>query len=174
MLALFVRFQDSARQQARAAGLVASVADIRVVRRQHRIFYALLLVAPLEWWWRQRPAGWAQLAGAATFLAGVVGYRAAGAVLGPQLSPLVAPREPARLVMRGPYGLIRHPMYLAELAMAVGVPWMLGARLSMLLTLLFAAMLLRRIGIEERALRDRLPDYAGYAAHTYRLIPYVY
>ncbi len=138
------------------------------------MFYALLLMVPLEWWWRQRPAGWAQLAGAATFLAGVVGYRMAGRALGDQLSPLLAPREPARLVAHGPYGLLRHPMYLAELAMAVGAPWTLAAKASAVLTLSFAGVLLRRITLEERVLRARVPEYAAYAARTYRLIPYVY
>ena len=40
--------------------------------------------------------------------------------------------------------------------------------------MVFASVVLRRIVIEERALRLRLPEYAAYAARTYRLIPYVY
>jgi len=93
-----VRFDYPARGRYDATGLVASVTDVRLVRAQHRIFYALLLAAPVEWWWRGRPAAWGQLVGVAIFLAGVVAYRIAGAALGEQLSPLVAPREPARLV----------------------------------------------------------------------------
>jgi len=155
-------------------GLVASERDVHLVRRQHRVFYALLAASPLEWWWRGRPAGIGQLVGALVFLAGVVGYRVAGGTLGAQLSPLVAPREPARLVVRGPYASLRHPMYAAELAMAVGAPWTLAAKLSALLALLFAAVLLHRLRVEEQALTERLPEYAEYARRTYRVIPYVY
>jgi protein-S-isoprenylcysteine O-methyltransferase Ste14 len=169
-----VRFEDPARRRHHATDLVASVTDVRLVRAQHRIFYALLLAAPVEWWWRGRPAAWGQLVGATVFLAGVAGYRVAGAVLGDQLSPLVAPREPARLIDDGPYRRVRHPMYVAELAMTVGAPWTLGAWVSVLLAVAFAALVPYRIAVEERALRARIPEYAAYAARTYRLIPYVY
>ncbi len=154
--------------------LIASADDARLVRRQHRVFYALLLAAPLEWLVRGRPVGWGQLAGGTLLLAGVIGYRLAGGVLGPQLSPLVEPREPARLVDAGVYGRLRHPMYLAELAMAAGAPWLLAAPFSAVLAAVFAWVVVARIVIEERALRRRLPEYAAYAARTYRLIPYVY
>jgi protein-S-isoprenylcysteine O-methyltransferase Ste14 len=107
-------------------------------------------------------------------LAGVVGYRRAGRALGDQLSPLVAPCEPAALVKRGPYRRLRHPMYLAELAIAAGAPVVLGAWLTLVLSAVFAAMVLQRIAAEERRLAARLADYADYAAHTYRLVPYVY
>jgi protein-S-isoprenylcysteine O-methyltransferase Ste14 len=173
VLALFVRVQDPARRR-HTTELVATAADVRLVRRQHRLFYALLLVAPIEWWWRGRASTWSQLAGAATFLAGVLGYRAAGGALGEQLSPLLAPREPARLIAAGPYGRLRHPMYLAELAIAIGAAWTLAAKASAVLALAFAAVLLHRMTLEERMLRARLPEYAAYAARTYRLIPYVY
>jgi len=154
--------------------LVASESDLRLVRRQHRLFYALLFVSPVEWWWRGRPAGLGQVVGALVFLAGVVGYRVAGGTLGAQLSPLVAPREPARLVVHGPYASVRHPMYAAELAMAAGAPWTLAAKASAVLALLFAVTLLRRLRVEEHALEERLPEYAEYARRTYRVIPYVY
>jgi protein-S-isoprenylcysteine O-methyltransferase Ste14 len=174
VLALFVRVGNPAQSRRHATELVVTPADVKLVRRQHRLFYALLLAAPVEWWWRGRPVGWTQLFGAALFLAGVLGYRAAGGALGEQLSPLLAPREPARLIERGPYGRLRHPMYLAELAIAVGMPGTLAAPASALLAVAFAAVLLHRIRLEEQVLRARLPEYAAYAARTYRLIPYVY
>jgi len=173
VLALFVRFDDPARPRHHGP-LVASVHDLRVVRRQHRVFYALLVAAPIEWWWRGRPAAAHQLLGALLFLGGVVGYRVAGGTLGAQLSPLIAPREPARLVAHGLYGRVRHPMYAAELAMAAGAPWMLAALFSAGLAAVFAAVVLRRMRLEERALRERLPEYVAYAGRTSRIIPYVY
>jgi len=171
--ALFVRVADPGRA-ARRTELVATADDVRLVRRQHRIFYALLVAAPLEWWWRGRPATVGQLPGAALLAAGVLGYRVAGGALGDQLSPLLAPPEPARLVDAGPYARLRHPMYLAELAIAAGVVWTLAAPIAVVVAGTFAAVLLHRLTREERALRARLPAYAAYAARTYRLIPYVY
>ena len=154
--------------------LVASPDDLRLVRRHHRVFYALLAAAPLEWWVRGRPAGWPQLVGGVLLFAGVVGYRRAGGALGDHLSPLVAPCEPAALVERGPYRRLRHPMYLAEIAIAFAVPWLLRASLTVVVSVLFAVLVIRRIAVEERLLGARLDGYADYATRTYRLVPYVY
>jgi len=156
-----------------------SAAELRpehlvLVRRHQRVFYLLLLLAPLEWFVRGRPATASQLAAAAMFGLGVWGYRRWGRVLGESLSPLVAPREPATLIERGPYRIIRHPMYLAELAMAFGAPLTLGATLTLMVSVVFAVLVIRRIVVEEEALRARLPNYAVYAQRTYRLVPYVY
>jgi len=168
-----VRFVDP--EAARAPRrLVASEADLALVRRHHALFYALVVAAPIEWWLRGRPAAGAQLLGVVLAIAGVVGYRRAGRSLGDQLGPLVAPVEPARLVEGGWYGRIRHPMYLAELALAFGLPLALGVRWTLLLSLLFLVAVLRRIGVEERALAARFPDYAAYASRTARLLPHVY
>lgn len=173
LLALFVRFVDS--EPARAPRrLVGSASDLALVRRQHRVFYAIVMTAPVEWWWRGRPAGIVHVLGLALAVAGVAGYRLAGRSLGDQLGPLVAPSEPAVLVERGPYRSIRHPMYLAELTLAFGLPLLLGAYWSLGLSLVFTAVVLHRIGVEEDALAARLPDYPAYAARTARLIPHVY
>lgn len=153
---------------------MASERDLALVRRHHAIFYVLLVAAPIEWWLRARPAGGGQLVGAGLVLAGVAGYRRAGRTLGDQLTPLVAPAEPAALVERGPYALIRHPMYLAELAMAFGFPILLGSCWTLLGSMLFAMAVLHRIGVEERALAERLPTYRDYTRRTARLIPHVY
>ncbi|MCC6767253.1 MAG: isoprenylcysteine carboxylmethyltransferase family protein [Deltaproteobacteria bacterium] len=173
LAALFVRFVDP--EAARAPRhLVASAADLALVRRHHALFYLLLLAAPVEWWLHGRPAAAWQLAGAALAAAGVHGYRRAGRALGDQLGPLVAPVEPARLIDRGWYGRIRHPMYLAELALAFGLPLVLAARWTLALSGLFLAAVVHRIEIEERALAARCPEYAAYASRTSRLVPHVY
>jgi protein-S-isoprenylcysteine O-methyltransferase Ste14 len=173
LVALFVRFVDPEAPRA-PRRLVASEADLALVRRHHAIFYALVLLAPLEWWLRGRPAGVLQLLGVGLALAGVAGYRRAGRTLGDQLSPLVAPAEPAVLVEHGVYGRIRHPLYLAELAIAFGVPMMLGVSWTIVLSVLFAVAVVHRIGVEERAIAARLPAYQDYAARTSRLIPHVF
>ena len=145
-----------------------------MVRRHHRAFYAILLAALVEWLLRGRPHAWTQLIGAAVFLAGVIGYRRAGQALGDQLSPLVNPREPAQVIETGPYRRVRHPMYRAELAMALGAPLTLGAHVTLALTLAFAVLVFYRMRLEEDALAARTDDYRRYAARTNRLFPHLY
>jgi protein-S-isoprenylcysteine O-methyltransferase Ste14 len=173
LLALFVRVRT---EPVDHSPLVPppTPAHLALVRWQHRIFYALLVAAPIEWWLRGRPAGWLGITGAVLFGLGIVAYRKAGGALGAQLSPLIAPREPARLIEMGLYRRLRHPMFLAEIAMACGAALTLEARISALLAIVFAAVVLRRIAVEEHALATRFPEYRAYAARTYRLIPYVY
>ena len=148
--------------------------ELRIVRFHHRLFYAILLAASVEWVVRGRPGSWVQFAAAGLFLGGIVGYRRAGGALGMQLSPLLAPREPAAMVEDGPYRGLRHPMYLAQLAMAVGAALSMGARVTLVLVLALAVVLVHRIRVEESLLMERLPAYRAYAKRTYRLIPYVY
>jgi protein-S-isoprenylcysteine O-methyltransferase Ste14 len=144
------------------------------VRRHHRVFYAVLLASLVEWLARGRPAQAWQLVGVALFALGVAGYRRAGRALGDQLSPLVRPREPARLVDAGPYRRVRHPMYRAELAMAFGAPLVLAACYTLALSIVFLGLVLHRIGVEEQALAVDTPDFPAYAARTKRLVPHVY
>lgn len=176
--ALFVRFVDPEGPHAHG-GRVPTAAELRpehlaLVRWHHRVFYLLLAMAPLEWLWRGRPASWGQGVAAVVFALGVFGYRRAGRTLGDVLSPLIAPREPATLVTHGAFRRVRHPMYRAEIAMAFGAPLTLGASLGLLLGLIFSWGVLRRIGVEEAVLAERLPAYRDYAQRTKRLVPYVY
>ena len=79
--------------------------------------------------------------------------------------------EARGLVTRGPYGLVRHPVYLGELGACAGL--VIGAPTTW--NLLAAAVLLSaqlvRMRLEERALEREFPEYAEYAARTPRLFP---
>lgn len=76
------------------------------------------------------------------------------------------------LVQRGPYRLVRHPVYLGELISAVG---MLIAKPHPLIVLLFGAFVALQFGrtiYEERALTAAFPEeYAAYARRVARLVP---
>lgn len=80
----------------------------------------------------------------------------------------------AVLTTRGPYGLIRHPMYAALLL--VGLGWLFdtfsGVRLALLLALL--VNLVVKLSYEEQLLSAKLDGYAAYKASTWRLMPWVY
>jgi methyltransferase len=59
----------------------------------------------------------------------------------------------AVLVRRGPYQLLRHPNYVGVVGELVGVAMITGALVTgCVATIAFSGLILKRIGIEERAL----------------------
>ena len=76
------------------------------------------------------------------------------------------------LVTRGPYRLVRHPLYLGELTAALGI--VVGAQRwapALAAWLVCLGLQLVRTRYEERSLRAEFPEYAPYADRTKRLIP---
>ena len=83
------------------------------------------------------------------------------------------PLESARLVTTGPYGLVRHPIYVALWVFAwAGVADHLSV-LTAAMGLVIAAGLFARMLLEEALLRERFPEYADYARRTKRIVPFV-
>lgn len=76
------------------------------------------------------------------------------------------------LVTRGPYRLVRHPVYLGEGISALGLLLAKPHPLIVLIFALFVALQYGRTIYEERALRAAFPDdYPAYARRVPRLIP---
>jgi protein-S-isoprenylcysteine O-methyltransferase Ste14 len=145
-----------------------------LVHWHHRIFYALLVGAPIEAVLRGGASG-GRLLGALCFAAGVVAYRVAGRSLGPALSPLVSPRPEATLVTHGPYRWLRHPMYLGQVLIAVGAPLTVGARLVLCLAVPAFVVLTVRAHLEDAALARAFPmDHPQYVDRTKRLLPFLF
>ncbi len=90
------------------------------------------------------------------------------------LSALPDVRDNAVLAKKGPYSLIRHPMYtsVAQFSIALVIDWYSPLRLSLLVVLIL--VLLTKITIEERILSSKFPEYKQYAQKTKRLIPWLY
>ncbi len=82
--------------------------------------------------------------------------------------------EARGLITSGPYHLIRHPIYLGEIIAGVGLilPTLFSLHLA-LFAVFLAAQIVRTV-FEERILRSTYPQYEAYAAHTRRLIPFVF
>ena len=76
------------------------------------------------------------------------------------------------LVTRGPYRLVRHPVYLGEVVSGLGLLLAKPHPLIVLLFCVFVALQYGRTVYEERALRAAFPaEYPAYARRVGRLIP---
>lgn len=80
--------------------------------------------------------------------------------------------EARRLVTGGPYAFSRHPVYLGEIATAIGVNLATGGWLTAIAIAYFIACELLRIRWEERILAATFPnDYPAYARRVPRYLP---
>ncbi|HTF88143.1 MAG TPA: isoprenylcysteine carboxylmethyltransferase family protein [Planctomycetota bacterium] len=78
------------------------------------------------------------------------------------------------LVTRGPYALVRNPIYAAVILFTwAGVAVHFSLQ-SALLGLVVLGGMLTRILIEERFLRSRYSEYGQYAQRVKRLVPFVF
>jgi protein-S-isoprenylcysteine O-methyltransferase Ste14 len=77
------------------------------------------------------------------------------------------------LLKRGPYRVVRHPMYAAALLLiwsSGGGHWSL---VNAIIGLFVTVGIALRIAAEEQLLCDRYPDYAQYSRETKRVIPFL-
>jgi protein-S-isoprenylcysteine O-methyltransferase Ste14 len=88
--------------------------------------------------------------------------------LGRSFSIMASARE---LVTHGPYGVVRHPLYLAEGISTVGVILLNWSIWAVMLGLVQMALQFRRMLNEEKVLRAAFPEYADYAARVPMIVP---
>lgn len=83
--------------------------------------------------------------------------------------------EDQKVISTGPYGLVRHPMYIGVLIMLIGVPLALGSWWGLAILVLTVPVLILRILDEEKLLEKDLPGYKEYEQQVqYRLVPYLW
>jgi protein-S-isoprenylcysteine O-methyltransferase Ste14 len=78
------------------------------------------------------------------------------------------------LVQHGPYRIVRHPLYLAEIIASVGGILTALSPYSVAVFIVFVALQFKRATYEEQVLTTMFPDYREYAGRTWRLIPGVH
>jgi protein-S-isoprenylcysteine O-methyltransferase Ste14 len=80
-----------------------------------------------------------------------------------------------RVISTGPYGFVRHPLYLGCMLMMIGAPLLLGSIYSLAIALIGTILIAFRIVGEEKMLVEELEGYEDYRKRVkYRLIPLVW
>lgn len=112
--------------------------------------------------------------GAAVFILGYILY---AEVLreNQYLSRTIKVQENQKVIDKGLYGIIRHPMYAASILMFLSTPLILGSIISFAIFLVYPFIISRRIIAEEKLLEKELEGYIEYKKKVkYKVIPFVW
>jgi protein-S-isoprenylcysteine O-methyltransferase Ste14 len=172
-----------------AVWLLAAVSTKRTVYRESRAqrlrYWVLLVIAyillvhgrqlpyPLDFRIipHAAPIAWA---GAILCMAGLAVALWARAVLGRNWSGVVTLKEEHELVERGPYRVVRHPIYTGILTMFFATALVQGHVAGLAGVLLMFASFWIKLGREEKLMLQQFSErYAAYQRRAKRLIPFV-
>lgn len=146
-----------------------------IIALSYPLFLAVFLLPGFD-----RRFGWSSVPGALVAAADVVvlaGYGLFVLVIRENsfASRVVEVEARQRVVSTGPYAVVRHPMYVANILIYLASPLALGSFWAFLPALLTPAVMVARILNEEEVLKDKLEGYADYLGRVrYRLIPGVW
>ena len=91
------------------------------------------------------------------------------------LSRTISVAENQKVVDKGLYGIVRHPMYLATIIMFLMIPLILGSWISFIVFLSYPIVIAIRIKNEEKLLTEQLSGYIEYKNKVkYRILPFVW
>jgi protein-S-isoprenylcysteine O-methyltransferase Ste14 len=94
--------------------------------------------------------------------------------IGRNWSGTVTVKEDHELIRRGPYTLVRHPIYTGLLLGFIGTALVRGEWRGVLAVLIVFAALWRKLRLEERWMNETFGDqYRSYREHTAALIPFL-
>lgn len=80
-----------------------------------------------------------------------------------------------KVITTGPYGIVRHPLYVSGLIMMLGTPLALGSWWGLLIFIPFTLGIIWRLLDEEKFLSKNLPGYNEYCQKVrHRLIPFLW
>lgn len=91
------------------------------------------------------------------------------------LSRTVEVSENQKVVDRGLYGIIRHPMYTSTIFMFLSMPLVLNSPYSFAIMLVYPIIIAFRIKYEEKLLENELEGYGEYMEKVkYKVIPFIW
>ena len=91
--------------------------------------------------------------------------------LGRSLTAHPVPLERAKLKTTGLYAVVRHPIYLGLILIALAIGLGSGSIRKAIYFVLLTALLNVKARFEERFLMQKFPEYPAYAAKVGRLLP---
>lgn len=146
-----------------------------VIKLSGLMFAAGFIAAGLDFRFRwTTPPLWLSWAASAVFL---LAYLLYAEVLreNTYLSRTVEVQKNQKVIDKGLYGIVRHPMYSATLLLFLSMPLVLGSVISFVIFLAYPVIIVKRIRNEEKVLEEELEGYAEYKKKVrYRLIPFVW
>ena len=91
------------------------------------------------------------------------------------LSRSIEVMEGQKVVSTGLYGIVRHPMYTATIAMFLAMPLVMGSWWAFLVMVPYVVAIVTRIKDEETLLTKELEGYLEYKEKVrWKLIPYIW
>ena len=85
------------------------------------------------------------------------------------------PRSEDKMIMDGPYKLIRHPMYTAALSISLGLACLIQSAAFFCVFFIYLVLILPLIPMEEDGLRKAYGgQYVAYRQKARKLIPFIY
>ena len=139
------------------------------------MFLATFLLSAFDFrfGWSEVPE-WCVILSSALFLAGY-GMYAEVMRENAYLSRTVEVQDGQKVIDRGLYAVVRHPMYLATLLMFLPIPLILGSLWGLIPMAIYPVAIVIRIANEEKVLKEGLAGYGAYCQRVkYRLIPFIF
>ena len=91
------------------------------------------------------------------------------------LSRTIEVQENQKVIDKGLYGIVRHPMYTATIILFLSMPLVLGSLISFFVFLLYPVIIIFRIIHEEKFLEKELIGYKDYKKKVkWRIIPFIW
>ncbi len=83
------------------------------------------------------------------------------------------PLSDAKLIIKGPYKYIRHPMYTSVLGITLCYIIASCSIFNLIMFLVLVIVLIMKLNYEEKLLEKRFGEYADYKIRTKKIIPFI-
>ena len=91
------------------------------------------------------------------------------------LSRTIKVEKNQKVIDKGLYSIVRHPMYSITIFLFLSIPLILGSIISFIIFLIYPLIISKRIKNEEKVLEKELKGYKEYKNKVkYKLIPFIW